>query len=82
MKVGIDYGETYTAFTSWRSIWLILLLVATNQWHTKQLDYVLAFPQAPVKRELYMEVHKGFEVKIRKNRDHVLKIHRNIYGQK
>ena len=82
MRAGIDYGETYAPVTSWRSIRLILSLVATNRWHTKQLDYVLAFPQAPVERELYMEVPKGFEVETGKNKDHVLKIHRNIYGQK
>ena len=82
MKPGIDYGETYAPVTSWRSIRLILSLVASNRWHTKQLDYVLAFPQAPVERELYMEVPKGFEIEEGSTRDYVLKIHRNIYGQK
>ena len=60
MKAGIDYGETYAPVTSWRSIRLILSLVASNNWYTRQLDYVLAFPQAPVERELYMEIPKCY----------------------
>ena len=82
MKAGVDYGETYAPVTSWRSIRLILSLVANNNWHTRQLDYVLAFPQAPVERELYMSIPKGFEIESGDKNDYVLKIHRNIYGQK
>ena len=37
-------------------------MVLIHGWNTVQLDYVLAFPQAPVERELYMHVPKGFEV--------------------
>ena len=72
MKAGIDYGETYAPVTSWRSIRLILSLVATNNWHTRQLDYVLVFLQAPVERELYMETPKGFEVESGDKKDYVL----------
>jgi hypothetical protein len=47
------------------------------------LDYVAAFPQAPVERELYMEIPKGVSVKGgNDNGDCVLKIKRNIYSQK
>ena len=51
-------------------------------WHTRQVDYVLAYPQAPVERELYMKVPMGFEVPVGKAEDYLLKIHKNIYGQK
>ena len=82
MKRGIDYDDTYAPVATWRTIRLILSLAAANNWHTRQLDYVLAFPQAPVERELYMEVPKGFKVTEGKPDDYLLKIHRNIYGQK
>jgi hypothetical protein len=62
---------------------MILALAAIHNWHTTtQIDYVLAFPQAPVEREIYMEVPKRFTVQGDANKDYVLKIHRNIYGQK
>ena len=58
MRKGIDYDDTYAPVATWRAIRLILSLAAAHNWHTRQLDYVLAFPQAPVERELYMEIPK------------------------
>ena len=47
------------------------------------MDFVAAFPQAPVERELYMQIPKGIEANVDGNtNDYVLKLHRNIYGQK
>ena len=82
MRKGIDYDDTYAPVATWRTIRLILSLAAAHNWHTRQLDYVLAFPQAPVERELYMEIPKGFDVSEGNPKDYLLKIHRNIYGQK
>lgn len=82
MIKGIDYNETYAPVAKWSTIRLILSLAAVHNWHTRQLDYVLAFPQAPVERELYMEVPKGFVIEDGKSEDYLLKIKRNIYGQK
>ena len=63
---------------SWNSIRIVLALVATFGSHTQQIDYVLAFWQAPFEKEIYMEVPKGFEVK----GDCVLRLNRNVYIQK
>jgi hypothetical protein len=52
-------------------------------WYTKQIDYVMAFPQAPVERDLYMEIPKGVQLENSKNtRDYVLRIIKDLYGQK
>ena len=77
-----QYDLTNAPVASWNSIRLLLGLTTIHNWHTIQIDYVLAFPQAPVERELYMEIPKGFEVPGASRKDFVLKIHRNIYGQK
>ena len=82
MTKGKDYDDTYAPVATWRTIRLILSLAAAHNWHTRQLDYVLAFPQAPVERELYMEIPKGFKINEGNPEDYLLKIHRNIYGQK
>jgi hypothetical protein len=57
-------------------------MTAMHEWHTTQLDFVLAFPQAPVERVLYMSIPKGFEVDGGKPQDFVLQLHKNVYGQK
>jgi hypothetical protein len=43
---------------------------------------VQAYPQAPVEKEMYMKIPKGFSVTDDPNGDYVLKVHKNIYGQK
>ena len=40
------------------------------------------FPQAPVEQDLYTKVPNGFEIGGGNEDDYVLKIQRNIYGQK
>jgi hypothetical protein len=47
MQKGIHYTDTYAPVASWNLIRLLLTLTAVHAWHTKQLDYVLTFPQAP-----------------------------------
>ena len=83
MRHGIHYDETYSPVASWNSVRMLLTLTAVHNWHTKQIDYVQAFAQAPVERTLYMKVPAGIEVENGANaKDYVLRIHRNIYGQK
>ena len=59
-----------------------LVLSAVNNWHTKQLDFVLAFPQALVTCDLHMKIPKGFEIEDGNNEDCVLQLHCNVCGQK
>ena len=82
MQKDVHYEHTYSPVASWNSIRMLLIMTAVHGWHTKQLDYVLAFPQAPVEKELYMKIPRGFEVEGVSNNDYVLKLHRNVYGQK
>ena len=82
MKQGVHYDETYAPVASWNSIRLLLTLAAVHGWHTTQLDYVLAYPQAPVEREIYMEVPKGCDYPGADRKRDVLRLHRNVYGQK
>ena len=49
-------------------------MVLVNNWKTIQLDYVQAFPQAPIERELFMEIPKGFDVDESDNRRYALRI--------
>ena len=79
---GKHYNFTYAPVASWTTIRLILTIAAMFKWPTCQLDYVLAFPQAPIERELYMKIPKGYEVPQGKTSEHVLKLKNNLYGQK
>jgi len=51
MKKGIDYQLTYAPVVRWSSIRLTLLLSILNEWKTIKIDYVHAYPQAPIEKK-------------------------------
>ena len=73
--------DTYAPVVSWESIKTISALALTKEWITRQIDFVLAYPQVNVECEMYMEVPRMCHVGGNK-RDHVLKLKKNIYGSK
>jgi len=75
-----DYDQTFAPVASWESVRILLALALRNGWHTIQLDCVLAFPQAPVDRECYMQIPKG--IKINRPGKWALRVHKNICRQK
>jgi hypothetical protein len=83
MKKGIHYDQTYAPVAQWKSIRMLLIMVAKYGWYSKQLDYVLAFPQAPVEKEIYMQIPRGCSIEGSENpKEYILKLHKNVYGQK
>ncbi len=69
MKKGVHYDQTYAPVASWNSIRVLLAMVATRGWHTKQIDYVLTFPKLPLKRRCTCASQKGlkYPILIQKN---------------
>jgi hypothetical protein len=51
-------------------------------WSMRQIDFILAYLQAPVEHDLYMELPPGIETKHGNSKDYVLKLLANLYGQK
>ena len=83
MREGEDYDKTYAPVALWMSIRLLLTFVVALGWQTQQVDYVAAYTQAPIDRDMYMEFPHGFKVPGSVDRkDIVLKLHCNLYGQK
>jgi hypothetical protein len=77
----IHYWETYSPVVKWSSIRLFLTLAVVKGWHMRQVDFVLAYPQADIETELFMEVPQGFEFQGSRN-THCLRLLKNLYGQK
>ena len=49
---GVNYNDTYSPVVGWFSIRILLVLALLNDWHTHQIDLVLAFPQATIEFDL------------------------------
>jgi hypothetical protein len=82
MKEGLDYDLTYSPTVTWPAIRLALNMVLLHGWHAKQIDYVLAYPQAPAARPMFMEIPKGCDIPGHNSKDWVFNVTRNIYGGK
>ena len=51
----VNYWATYSPVVSWSTVRLILVLALINNWTMRSIDFVMAFPQADTKTDLYMK---------------------------
>ena len=74
-------GNPYSPLVGWPTIRAAMLLAATHDWKSRQVDFTLAFCQSPQKRPVYMELPQYYKPKDTQGRDVVLKLNKSIYGQ-
>ena len=79
---GIDYWETYAPVVNWLSVRLLLVLSIIHSWHSKSIDFVLAFPQAELDHDVFMEFPAGVCSDAGTRKEYVLKLKKNLYGLK
>jgi hypothetical protein len=60
---GENYFKTFALVVTWFSIQLLLVLLILNKWHTRQVNFVLAYTQADIEFDMYMELSAGIETK-------------------
>jgi Reverse transcriptase (RNA-dependent DNA polymerase) len=51
-ELGVNFWETYPPVVTWAAISLFLALAIICGWKSTQIDFVLAYPQAPGEYEL------------------------------
>lgn len=56
------------------------MIALINRWESQEVDFVLAYPQAPLEYDIYMQLPKGVESRF--GADKVLRLNKNLYGQK
>ena len=59
----------------------MLTLAAIKKLHTKSIDFVLAYPQADLDVDIYMDLPQVFNVGPESGR-YFLKLQKNLYGLK
>ena len=77
---GINFWETYSPVVSWPVIRLFLVMTIMKGWHSRQIDFVLAFPQADVETDIYMKIPTGYHRNDADPRRDCLKLVKNVYG--
>ena len=79
---GVHYWDTYAPVVTWQTVHFFLILSLLMGWGSRQLDFVMAYPQAPAEMPLYPRFPQGYKRKGMTRKTHVLKLKRNVYGQK
>ena len=75
---GIDYYETYAPVVNWISVRILMALSIIHKLESNSIDFVLAFPQAELTRDVFMELPYGFEFGYKG--EYVLKLRKSLYG--
>ena len=75
---GVDYHETYVPVVNWISVRILMAIALIHKLDTKSINFVLAFPQAELTRDVFMELPYGFEHGYKG--EYVLKLKKNLYG--
>jgi hypothetical protein len=63
---------------TWFAIQLLIVFGSLFNWALCQVDFIMAYPQAPIKMDMYMELPTGMHAKHGNYKDHVLKLLANI----
>ncbi|EJK58187.1 hypothetical protein THAOC_21711, partial [Thalassiosira oceanica] len=81
---GENYWETYSPVVNMISVKLLLVIAKLHGLDSKSIDFVLAFPQAELDVDIWMELPLGFapEDDLDNGRKYVLKLNKNLYGLK
>ncbi len=79
---GMNYYETYAPVVTWFAVRLMIIFGIIFCWALCQDDFVMAYPQAPIEMDIYMELSQGIQTAHGKSKGHVLKLEKNIYSQK
>jgi hypothetical protein len=78
----VNYFKTYAPVVTWFAIRLMIVLGIIFCWALWLVDVVMVYPQAPIEMDIYMELPQGIKTATGNSKDHVLKLLKNIYGQK
>ena len=81
-EYGVNYYDTHAPVVTWFAIRLMIVFGILFNQAMRQIDFVMAYPQAPIEMEMYMELPQGIQTKHGNSKDHVLKLPQNFYGQK
>ena len=77
---GVTYWDTFAPVVNWHTLRTFLTLALIQKWKARSVDFVLAYPQADLTKDIYMRIPKGFNVSQPGN--FLLKLKKNVYGLK
>ena len=81
MEKDVDYFESYAPVASWSTIRVILVMAMQHNWTINQVDFDNAFVQAPLDKDVYIELPPMFQDESWMDKKEVcLKLKKSLYG--
>ena len=80
-REGVDYTNVFSPVVKYKTIGLVLVLVAQFDWNLEQMDVTTAFLHGELKEDIYMNQPQGFEVS-KGESELVCKLRKSLYGLK
>ncbi len=78
----VNYYKTYAPVVTWFATRLVIVFAILFGWALCQVDFILAYTQAPIEVDMYMDLSQGIETMHGSSKTHVLQLISNLYGQK
>jgi hypothetical protein len=79
---GMNYDENYAPVVTWFSIRLLIIIGIMFCWALHQVNFIMAYPQAPIECDMHMDLPQGIRTSDRESNECVLKLLKDIDGQK
>ena len=79
---GQNYWETYSPVVNALTVKILLVIAKLHKLDSKSIDFVLAFPQADLDTDIWMEIPPQFESDDGQEQTQVLKLNKSLYGLK
>jgi hypothetical protein len=71
---GMNYYETCAPVMTWFAIRLLIVIGIIFGWALRQVDFIMAYPQSPIKCDMYMELPQGIKTSEGDSKQYVLKL--------
>ena len=79
---GDTYWTTFAPVVSWTMVRCVFILALLLGWHMRSIDFVMAYTQADVKTDIFMQLPSDTTIKGVDPNKHLLKLQKNLYGLK
>ncbi len=56
---GLNYFDTYAHVVTWYAIRLLLIFAVLYGWSLRQVNFVMAYPHAPIEMDMFMDFPKA-----------------------
>ena len=78
---GVNYFDTYAHVVTWMARFCLTLAII-NRWKLRHIDFIMAYPQAPIEVDMWMKIPHKILPESGEPKNKCLKLLQNIYGQK